>query len=925
MGQYKPQDFERKWQERWQQKKIYHTPNPGDLDFDTKKPSYYVLDMFPYPSGSGLHVGHASGYIGTDIIARRKRMEGYNVLHPMGWDAFGLPAEQYAIQTGQHPRITTEENAKNFRKQLQLLGLSYDWDREIDTSAPEYYRWTQWLFLKLYEKGLVYQKEVAVWWCEDLKTVLANEEVISGRSERGNHPCVRRPLKQWVLKITEYADRLIQDLELLDWPEHIKKMQLDWIGRSEGAEIDFRLPNSECRIRVFSTRPDTLFGVTALVLAPEHPWVTELTAQDYKQTVQDYIKSAASKSDRDRKAEAREISGAFLGSYALHPLIPDHKVPIYIADYVIADYGTGAVMSVPAHDERDFLFAQGNQSHQGASSSAQAAHATQAAPTALNIKLPMVRVIIPANANISATGSSNNSANNSANGSTNGSAEGDVIHCFTEDGVLVNSGIYTGLNSSEARTKIIDALEKNGLGERKITFKLKDWVFSRQRYWGEPFPVSFAPDGSMVPAHESELPIVLPDMKDFTPNEDGSAPLARVPEWVHFKSAFHPGVDLQRSTDTMPGWAGSCWYYLRFMDPHNAKAPFSPEAVKYWQQVDLYVGGTAHAVMHLLYARFWHKVFFDLKIVPTAEPFKKLFNQGLVTAFGFKDSTGRMVPSDEIEATGHEWKRKTTGETVERFITKMSKSLKNVVNPDDVIRTNGCDALRIYEMFMGPLADDKPWTDDGLPGCERFLRRVWNLFHEEDDSIKAHLLLNTAASSASIAASGSSASLASLTSTADAKIRLAVDQALHRGLKRINDSFANFNFNTSVAAMMEIINAVYENEQSLTQQQAEMFLRLLSPFCPHIAAEIWEKMGHQSYIDYQPWPEVIESYLQDENFEFVISVNGKPRRREQVRRGTPAPELEAIAKQSLSEVIAGQTIVKVIVVLDKLVNVVVKG
>lgn len=860
MAKYNPQRFEKKWQTRWEQEKVYQTKNPGDLGFDPQRPSYYILDMFPYPSGSGLHVGHASGYIGTDIIARRKRMDGFNVLHPMGWDAFGLPAEQYAIQTGQHPRVTTEQNAQTFRKQLKNLGLSYDWDREIDTSTPEYYQWTQWLFLKLYEKGLVYQKEVAVWWCEDLKTVLANEEVIGGRSERGNHPCVRRPLKQWVLKITEYADRLISDLDLLDWPESVKKMQVDWIGRSEGAEVDFPVETSEKKIRVFTTRPDTLFGVTAVVLSPEHPWSRELTTQAQKPEVEDYIFKATSKSDRERKAEAKEITGVFTGSHAFHPLLPKKKIPIYIADYVIAEYGTGAVMSVPAHDERDHLFAK-----------------TQG--------LPQIRVVV-------------------GEGALSSGKDGIVEEaCFVEDGKLQNSAQFSGLTSKAARSQIISELEKVGLGEKKITYKLKDWVFSRQRYWGEPFPLSFAPDGSIVPVHESELPVELPDMKDFKPNEDGSAPLARVPEWVQHTSKSLPGVSLLRTTDTMPGWAGSCWYYLRFMDPKNDKAPFSQDAVKYWGMVDLYVGGTSHAVMHLLYARFWHKVFYDLKLVPHPEPFKKLFNQGMVTAFAFKDSTGRLVTSDDVQASGAEWIRKSTGEKVERFITKMSKSLRNVVNPDEVIMSHGCDVLRAYEMFMGPLDDEKPWTDEGLPGCERFLKRVWNFFHEENDTLKKQFLKHDDQNS---------------------EDRLILERAFHRCLKRVNDSFINFNFNTAIASFMEFLNTAVEKSSAMNRQQSENFLKILSPFCPHLAAEIWQELGHQNVIDYESWPQLNPSFLEDTDFELVISVNGKPRKRAQVPRGTSKEALEKIAKETLGELIAGTTILKVIVVPDKLVNIVVK-
>jgi leucyl-tRNA synthetase len=852
MSLYRPQEIEKKWHKIWDEKKIYRTPNPGEPGFEPSRPSYYVLDMFPYPSGSGLHVGHASGYIGTDIVARRKRMEGFNVLHPMGWDAFGLPAEQFAIQTGQHPRVTTEINAANFRRQLKLLGLSYDWSREIDTSLPEYYKWTQWLLLKLYEKGLLYQKEVQVWWCEELRTVLANEEVINGRSERGNFPCIRRPLLQWVLKITEYAERLIEDLSLLDWPENVKKMQSDWIGKSEGAEIDFIAQGSNRKIRVFSTRPDTLFGVTALVLAPEHPWIKELTAEERKSDVETYILKSSTKSELERKAETKVMSGAFLGTYASHPLITDKKIPIYIADYVIADYGTGAVMSVPRHDERDHLFAH-------------------------TMGLPQIEVIQ----------------------CDQPYSNRELDECYTGEGVLVNSGKFTGLASDEARRKIVNELETKCLGNKKISYKLKDWVFSRQRYWGEPFPLSFDADGSIVPVDVSELPVLLPDMQDFKPSEDGSAPLARVPDWVNYTAN---GIQLKRSTDTMPGWAGSCWYFLRFMDPHNKQAAFSESAVNYWKQVDLYVGGTAHAVLHLLYARFWHKVFFDMKLVPTPEPFKRLFNQGMVTAYAFKDKTGRLIPVDEIEQKGTEWFRKSNGEAVERFVTKMAKSLKNVVNPDDVIASHGCDVLRIYEMFMGPLADEKPWTDEGLPGSERFLKRVWNLFHDTNGQIKAQFLTAYQLSSES----------------------MSIERALHRALKRVDDSFENFNFNIAVAAMMEFLNTVYENPNAFTRTQSEIFLKMFSPFCPHMAAELWEQTQHQGLIDFESWPTVKTEYLLDPTFELVISVNGKPRRRAQVTRGTKTHELEALAQKEAADLIAGKEVVKIISVPDKLVNIVVR-
>lgn len=858
MSRYNPQEIEPKWQSRWYEKNVYKTYNPGEAGFDPNKKPYYVLDMFPYPSGSGLHVGHASGYIGTDIVARRKRMEGYNVLHPMGWDAFGLPAEQYAIQTGQHPRATTDHNTANFRKQLKLLALSYDWSREVDTSDPKYYKWTQWVFLQLYKKGLIYRKEMPVWWCEELKTVLANEEVINGRSERGNYPCIRKPLTQWVFKITEYADRLLADLDELDWPESIKKQQKDWIGKSLGAEIDFMISDSKTseKITVFSTRPDTLFGVVAVVLAPEHPWVQKLTPESHRKQVNDYILQTQSKSDRERKSEVEESTGVFIGAYCDHPLKSQQKIPIYIADYVLADYGTGSVMSVPAHDERDYRFA-------------------------LKYKMP-IHVVIQAKQN--AEVSSKNPPD-----------------CYIEDGYLVDSEEFTGLASEEARVKITEKLEKVKRGRAQMFYKIRDWVFSRQRYWGEPFPFYLNEKNEVVLAQESELPILLPEMKDFKPSADGSSPLARVPEWVNQKDAH--GNPLKRVTDTMPGWAGSCWYYLRFMDPNNTQRAFADEVVKYWNQVDLYVGGASHAVMHLLYARFWHKILYDLKIVPTKEPFKKLFNQGMVTAFAFKDATGRLVPTDEVETCAQGYRRKSNGEAVERFISKMAKSLRNVVNPDDVIRDRGCDTLRMYEMFMGPLDAEKPWDDVGIAGCEKFLRRVWSFFIDENSQVRAQVKLDQ---------------------HAQASVNEAVEFSLHKCLKRSNYAYDNFTFNTSVAALMEALNELQDSGSQMTRAQSEFFLKILFPLAPHIASELWERFGNKDWLDFASWPQLDESKLQLSQFELVMQVNGKIRKKVMAPLGMTEDAAWKLAETELKEWIDGKAIVKKIFVQNKLFNIVVK-
>ena len=845
MARYNYREVELKWQKKWEESQVYHATNPNEPGFDPKKKPFYVLDMFPYPSGSGLHVGHASGYIGTDIVARKKRMEGYNVLHPMGWDAFGLPAEQYAIQTNQQPRSITDTNTENFRKQLKLIGLSYDWAREVDTSDPTYYKWTQWIFLQLYKKGMIYRKEMPVWWCEELKTVLANEEVINGRSERGNYVCVRRPLTQWVFKITAYAERLLEDLSLLDWPESVKKMQVDWIGKSIGAEIDFKVNGSGENITVFSTRPDTLFGVVALVLAPEHPLVKKITTAEMKPKVDAYMAAASSKSERERKAEVEKITAQNIGAFADHPLIPGAKIPIYIGDYVLADYGTGAVMAVPAHDERDFELAKAQ-------------------------NLPIKKVIAPLPGQ-------------------------EDKECFTEYGTMFNSGSFDGLSSEEGKAKVGEALEKAGRGRARTTYKIRDWIFSRQRYWGEPFPLLLDEKDEVILVQEVDLPVELPPMQNFQPSADGSSPLNRVPEWVNVTDKN--GRKLRRVTDTMPGWAGSCWYYLRFMDPLNKNEAYSKEALNYWKQVDLYVGGASHAVMHLLYARFWHKVLFDLGLVTEKEPFKKLFNQGMVTAFAFRDSTGRLVPSDEIEQKGMDYFRKTNGEKVERFISKMAKSLRNVVNPDDVIAEKGCDSFRLFEMFMGPLDSEKPWTDDGIAGCEGFIKKLWNTCIDEHGNLK----ISSGADSAKIW------------------------RALHKALKRTDDSFELFNFNIAIAAMMEGLNEIRDSGEQMTRPQMEFFMKMLAPFAPHMASEFWEMLGNKTWIDFAAWPVYDAKFVAEDDFELVLQVNGKIRKKIRVPINMEEAQAVPLAHKELVDFLAGKEVVKTIYVKNKLLNVVVKG
>jgi leucyl-tRNA synthetase len=682
---YDANRIDARWQAAWEEHGIYRAKNPGEPGFDPRQPKYYVLDMFPYPSGSGLHVGHAVGYIGTDVVARRKRMEGCNVLHPMGWDAFGLPAEQYAITTGVHPRQSNAVNTANYRRQLKLIGLSFDWSREIDTSDPGYYRWTQWIFKRLFERGLAYQAEVPVWWCEELKTVLANEEVINGRSERGNHPCVRRPLKQWMLKITAYAERLLADLDGIDWPESIKIQQREWIGKSEGAEIAFEVEGAPEALVVFTTRPDTLWGATFMVVAPEHALLRRVPASQ-RAAVDAYVAQAASKSELERTDLAKEKSGVFTGLHARNPAFekndPRGRIPIWTADYVMAGYGTGAIMSVPGHDERDHEFAQ-------------------------KFHLNVVEVVRPP-------------------AGSQGPAPG---ACFTGEGVAVNSGPIDGLSTAEATSKAIEFLVARGVGKARTTYKLRDWLFSRQRYWGEPFPLVHTADGRTVAVSDADLPVLLPDMADFKPSSDGSAPLARAKDWV---STTWEGAPARRDTDTMPGWAGSCWYWLRFMDTGNRSAPWSAAAENYWGPVDLYVGGAAHAVMHLLYARFWHKVLFDAGLVHTTEPFQRLFNQGLLTAFAFEDATGRLVPNAGVEERDGKYFKKGGGEELKQIVTKMAKQLGNVVNPDDIVQEHGADTLRLYELFMGPLADSKPWNTRDIPGPRRFLERVWRLYVDRE-------------------------------------------------------------------------------------------------------------------------------------------------------------------------------------------------
>ena len=873
---YDPASIEPCWQTRWEDSGVFRAKNPGDPGFDADQPKYYVLDMFPYPSGAGLHVGHPTGYIGSDIVARRKRMEGFNVLHPMGYDAFGLPAEQYAIQTGQHPAETTARNIETFRRQLKAIGLSYDWSREIATCDPSYYHWTQWIFARLFDEGLAYQAEVPVWWCEELKTVLANEEVINGRSERGNHPCERRPLKQWMLKITAYADELLEDLESVDWPESVKTMQREWIGRSEGAEVWFPIEGvDDARLEVFTTRPDTLWGATFMVIAPEHPLLDRLVCESDAEEVRAYVEAASKKSDLERTDLAKDKTGVFTGRYATNPVFdegdPQARIPIFVADYVLANYGTGAIMAVPGHDTRDFEFAQ-------------------------KYNLEVREVVEPPQG---------------AKGLKEGGLKDGGLEdgeCFAGHGTAVNSGPLDGLSSEEAKVAVVKLLEERELGTAKVTYRLRDWLFSRQRYWGEPFPILHLEDGGLRRIPDEDLPVELPDMTDFTPASDGSAPLARATEWVETTDP-ETGAPARRDTDTMPGWAGSCWYYLRFMDPTNAGAPFAREAERYWKSVDLYVGGVEHAVLHLLYARFWHKVLHKLGLVTTREPFQKLFNQGLLTAFSYKDSTGRLVPTDEVEeqeADGEvTYVRKEDGEILEQVVAKMSKSLRNVVNPDDVVAKYGVDTFRVYEMFMGPLGESKPWNPRDVLGSRRFLDRAWRMLVDDrsEEPVRPNLREAVGAPPEGDA--------------------LFLERELNKSLKRVEDSFQHFNFNTALAALMSFVNEGTKKVAALRRDQAERFLCALAPFAPHFAEEVWSRLGHADLIARAPWPKVDEGYLESDSYELVVQVNGKVRGRVQVPQSASKRELEEHAKAAVPKWLEDKEIRKVIVVPGRLVNVVV--
>ena len=796
---YNFKEIEKKWQDKWDEEKTFKTDA-----WDFSKPKFYALDMFPYPSGQGLHVGHPEGYTATDIISRMRRMQGYNVLHPMGWDAFGLPAEQYAIKTGNHPEKFTKKNIETFKKQLKMLGFSFDWDREISTCDPSYYKWTQWIFKQLYNDGLAELIEMPVNWCEGLGCVLSNDEVINGKSERGGFPVVRKNMKQWVMDIQDYAEILLSGLDDLDWPESTKEIQRNWIGKSVGAEVTFKVANSDKQFTVFTTRPDTLFGATYCVLSPEHELVDVLTTPEFKQAVEEYKAMAAAKSDLERTELNKEKTGVFIGAYAINP-VNNKEIPIWISDYVLSTYGTGAIMAVPAHDERDYEFA-----------------------TKFGID------IIPV-------------------------LEGGDIskEAFTGDGIHINSEFLNGLGKQEAIDKMVAWLEENKIGTKKVNYKLREWIFARQRYWGEPIPIVFTDDNKIHVLADEDLPLVLPELEDYAPSKTGASPLDKATDWVN---TTFDGKPAKRETSTMPGSAGSSWYFLRYIDPHNDKEIADPELLKHWMPVDLYVGGPEHAVGHLLYSRFWNNYLYNKGIVFTKEPFHKLRHQGMILG--------------------------TNGE-------KMSKSKGNVINPDDMVREYGADALRLYEMFMGPIDAAKPWDITGIEGTKKFLDRIWRLYVESDKISN--------------------------------KPNANLDKIYNYTVKKITNDYENMYFNTAISQMMIFINTVYK-EDSLPVEYAEVFLKLLNPVAPHITEELWNKLGHEHTIAYEKWPEYDETKIVEDEVEIPVQINGKVKATISVPVDLTEAEIKEIVhkNENISNLTNGKTIVKEIYVKNKIYNIVVK-
>ncbi|MBQ0163123.1 MAG: leucine--tRNA ligase [Treponema sp.] len=850
MSKYPFETIEPKWQKFWDEHKTFRVTEDEKFAKDKRM---YVLDMFPYPSAAGLHVGHPEGYTATDIYCRYLRMNGYNVLHPMGYDAFGLPAENYAIKTGTHPKTTTNANIAHFTEQIKSLGFSYDWDRCVSTCEPEYYKWTQWIFLQLYKKGLAYEAQTPINWCPSCMTGLANEEVKDGKCDRCGAEVTHKTIRQWILKITDYADRLDSDLEGLDWPESVKAMQHNWIGKSTGAEVTFTVADKDGKptdknLTVYTTRCDTLFGATYMVVSPEHKIIDSITTPEQKDAVKAYQEAAAKKSDLERTDLAKDKTGVFSGSYAINP-VNGKLIPIWVADYVLISYGTGAIMAVPAHDDRDWEFAK-------------------------KFDLPIIEVL---------------------------KSEVDVQkEPWTQDGIHVNSEFLDGLNKKDAIEKMLEFLEEKKIGRKAINYKLRDWVYSRQRYWGEPIPLVHCPDCGTVPVPEEELPLTLPEVKTYQPTGTGESPLAAIDSWVNCKCP-KCGKDAKRETNTMPQWGGSCWYYLRYLDPKNDKAFCSEKAEKYWMPVDLYIGGAEHAVLHLLYARFWHKVLYDIGVVTTKEPFQRLINQGMITSFAYQRQNKTLVPVDEVEQKEDgAWYEKATGEKLEQVVAKMSKSLKNVVNPDDEIKAYGADSVRMYEMFMGPLTMSKPWATQGIVGIHRFLEKVWAVSEKplSDIDITGHL---------------------------EDKALIAARKTFAQTIKKVTDDTSSLNFNTAISQMMIFINEVSKLD-SIPRAMWTDFVKVLSPYAPHLGEELWQKLGNSESIAYVQWPTFNEDHLKDDAKTIVVMVNGKKRDTFEAAPGTADDVLKetALSRDGVKKFTDGFEIVKCIIVKDKLVNLVVK-
>ena len=850
MSKYPFETIEPKWQKYWETNKTFKAVEDEKFPKEKRK---YVLDMFPYPSAAGLHVGHPEGYTATDIYCRYLRMNGYNVLHPMGFDSFGLPAENYAIKTGTHPKTTTNANIQKFTQQIKSLGFSYDWDRCVSTCEPDYYKWTQWIFLQLYKKGLAYEAQTPINWCPSCLTGLANEEVKEGKCERCGAQVTHKTIRQWILKITDYADRLDKDLEGLDWPESVKAMQHNWIGKSTGAEVTFTIADKDGKptdknLTVYTTRCDTLFGATYMVVSPEHKIIPDITTSEQEEVVKKYQEEAAKKSDLERTDLAKDKTGVFSGSYAINP-VNKKLIPIWIADYVLISYGTGAIMAVPAHDERDWEFAK-------------------------KFNLPIIEVL---------------------------KSDVDVQkQAWTQDGIHINSEFLDGLNKNDAIEKMLDFLEENKIGRKAVNYKLRDWVFSRQRYWGEPIPLIHCPECGTVPVPDNELPLELPEVKSYQPTGTGESPLAAIESWVNCKCP-KCGKPAKRETNTMPQWGGSCWYYLRYLDAHNDSQFCSPEAEKYWMPVDLYIGGAEHAVLHLLYARFWHKVLYDIGVVSTKEPFQRLVNQGMITSFAFQRKNKTLVPTDEVEQKEDgKYYEKATGEELEQIVAKMSKSLKNVVNPDDEIKSYGADSVRMYEMFMGPLTMSKPWSTQGITGIHRFLEKVWNL----SEKTMTDLDLN---------------------SKIEDKSLLSARKTFAQTIKKVTDDTASLNFNTAISQMMIFINEISKLPE-IPKAMWQDFVKILSPYAPHLCEELWQKLGNSGTIAYEQWPTANENFIKDDTKTIVVMVNGKKRDTFEATPGTADDVLKqtALSRDGVKKFTDGLEIVKCIIVPDKLVNLVVK-